>query len=121
MELYKQRDSAEREVSINDGTAERQLDKFDSMKATQLKALCKEYGLKVAGNKADLQEHLRGHLLSVGQDQNDSEQDDFESMTVAELKGVCATRGLPTSGAGSYMTRCFFCTGASLCLRRRVN
>ena len=104
MELYNQKHSADREASISDGTAEREPDEFDSMKAVQLKALCKEYGLKVAGNKADLQERLRGHFLSVGgQDQNDSEQDDYESMTVAELKGVCATRGLPTSGTGKVL------------------
>lgn len=98
MELYRQRDADEKVELMTDENAERQPDEFDNMKAIQLKALCKEYGLKISGKKSELQERLRGHFLSVGQEQNVSEKDDFESMNATELKEVCATRGLPTSG-----------------------
>jgi len=97
-ELYKERDAAQKTESSNNNDGEKQPDEFDIMKAIQLKALCKEYGLKVSGKKTELQERLRGHFLSVDQEKNVANQDDFESMDDAELKDVCATRGLPTSG-----------------------
>jgi SAP domain len=42
------------------------IDQLDAMSATQLKALCKEQGLKVAGKKDELSERLRQHFLSGG-------------------------------------------------------
>ncbi len=96
MELYKKRDTAQESNNANEGG--RQIDEFDSMKATQLKALCKEYGLKVSGKKAELQERLRGHFLSTEQGRNSANQDDFEAMNEDELKEACIVRGLTASG-----------------------
>ena len=41
-------------------------DQLDIMTAVQLKALCKEQGLKVSGKKEDLKDRLRDHLMSGG-------------------------------------------------------
>ena len=43
------------------------------MTATQLKALCKEQGLKVSGKKDDLKERLREHFLTGGMNDNSQE------------------------------------------------
>jgi DNA polymerase-1 len=98
MELYRKRDAAQIEESRQNGEQVQQTDEFDSMKAAQLKALCKEYGLKVSGKKAELQERLRGHFLSMNQNNQMSDKDDFEAMDEVELKEVLATRGLATTG-----------------------
>ena len=97
MELYKRRDATRKEESNKENDGETEPDEFDNMKAVQLKALCKEYGLKVSGKKAELQERLRGHFLSANQDSS-VVNDDYDSMTSSELKEICATRGLSTSG-----------------------
>lgn len=95
MELYKQRDAEQKGELTNSNDGEKQPDEFDSMKSDQLKALCKEYGLKVSGKKIELQERLRGHFLAAGQD---IQQDDYDSLPDAELKDICATRGLADNG-----------------------
>ena len=61
------------------------------MTAVQLKALCKEHGLKVSGKKAELQERLRGHFLMAA-------QDDYDSMSDDDLRDACKTRGLKETG-----------------------
>lgn len=96
MELYRQRDSSLQEEAANSDDGEKQPDEFDSMKAVQLKALCKEYGLKVSGKKSELQERLRGHFLNADSDVG---EDDYDSMDESELKDVCVTRGLPATGS----------------------
>ena len=45
-------------------------DQIDAMTAVQLKALCKEQGLKVSGKKDELKERLREHFLSGGLNDN---------------------------------------------------
>ena len=69
-----------------------QEDELDHMTAVQLKALCKEHGLKVSGKKADLQARLRGHFL-LG-----AASDDYDSMSDEDLCDVCKTRGLKETG-----------------------
>lgn len=93
MKLYKERNSSKQADNAEKDPDEREQDEFDTMKVSQLKALCKEYGLKVSGKKAELQDRLRGHFLSSG-GKIANPEDDFESMTDEELREVCATRGL---------------------------
>ena len=76
-------------------SADNDTDEFDHMKAAQLKSLCKEYGLKVSGKKAELQERLRGHFLAAGMKEQQidsrgngddvipSSEEDFDSMEIA--------------------------------------
>lgn len=73
------------------------------MTAVQLKALCKEYGLKVSGKKADLKERLREHLLKPPI--VDSPKDEFDEMSDEELQQCLAARGisLDTIGDRSQM------------------
>ena len=79
--------------------AEPEKDDLDHMTAVQLKALCKEHGLKVSGKKADLQERLRGHFLLSAQDDSPSKVgDDFEEMSDDDLRDACKTRGLQETG-----------------------
>ncbi len=73
-----------------------QSDHFDQMNAVQLKALCKEQGLKVSGKKAELKDRLRVHFLSKHSVQ---EEDEFDAMTDADLLQSLIARGLSTSGA----------------------
>jgi hypothetical protein len=66
------------------------------MTGVQLKALCKEQGLKVAGKKAELQDRLREHFLSNSQ--AEAEKDEFDSMSDEELRLSLAARDLATTG-----------------------
>lgn len=66
------------------------------MTAVQLKALCKEQGLKVSGKKAELQDRLREHFLASTQ--KGVEKDEFDSMSDDDLKASLAARGLDSSG-----------------------
>lgn len=66
------------------------------MTAVQLKALCKEYGLKVSGKKADLQDRLREHLLKPPE--IESTMDEFDEMSDEELRQSLAVRGMDDSG-----------------------
>jgi hypothetical protein len=66
------------------------------MTAVQLKALCKDQGLKVAGKKADLQQRLREHLLSSPEPE--VEEDEFDEMSDDDLRISLGTRELETSG-----------------------
>ena len=73
-------------------------DDLDNMTAVQLKALCKEHGLKVSGRKAELQDRLRQHFLSTGQ-LDVQEEDDFDKMSDEDLRNSLAVRDLDTSGS----------------------
>jgi len=71
---------------------------LDHMTAVQLKALCKERGLKVSGKKAHLKERIREHFLSdVGS--NKKEDDGLDSMSDDDLRDFCVARGLGRKGA----------------------
>ncbi len=107
MELLKQRNEEHKDRIQNgngpDGVQSIIPDEFDNMKAAQLKILCKENGLKVSGKKAELQERLRGHYLSLNSNASSTGEslipkDDFDTMTDDDLKDVCATRNLDQSG-----------------------
>jgi hypothetical protein len=79
-------------------------DDFDHMTAVQLKALCKELGLKVSGKKSELQDRLRGHFLVQTQQQGAEFQglhgssDDLDSMSDDDLRDSLIARGLNSSG-----------------------
>ncbi|GAX09828.1 DNA polymerase I [Fistulifera solaris] len=70
------------------------LDYLEQMKATQLKALCKERGLKLSGKKAELIERLKAFFI------HDSQRvdrlvnaDEFDEMTDKDLQDVLIARG----------------------------
>lgn len=71
-------------------------DQLDQMTGVQLKALCKEQGLKVSGKKAELQDRLREHFLSSSKEE--VEQDEFDGMSEEELRLSLAARNLETNG-----------------------
>lgn len=80
-------------------TAADELEFLDSMKGTQLKALCKERGLKMTGTKATLIERLREHFTNTAPVQDSQPQkDDLDSMTLADLRDAVVARGLPGRG-----------------------
>jgi hypothetical protein len=66
------------------------------MTAVQLKALCKEQGLKISGKKADLQDRLREHFLTISN--REAITDEFDAMSDVDLKAALTARGLPTTG-----------------------
>lgn len=72
------------------------------MTAVQLKALCKEHGLKISGKKAELQDRLREHFLTVPLSV-DAEDDEFDSMSDEELRLSLTSRNLDTSGDRSEL------------------
>lgn len=76
-------------------------DDFDHMTGVQLKALCKELGLKQSGTKSEIQERLRGHFLvqTKGQDELSRDtHDDFEAMSDDDLRCSLIARGLNSVG-----------------------
>eukprot|EP00548_Thalassiothrix_antarctica_P001314 CAMPEP_0194144630 /NCGR_PEP_ID=MMETSP0152-20130528/13659_1 /TAXON_ID=1049557 /ORGANISM="Thalassiothrix antarctica, Strain L6-D1" /LENGTH=1070 /DNA_ID=CAMNT_0038844571 /DNA_START=92 /DNA_END=3301 /DNA_ORIENTATION=+ len=75
-------------------------DLFEHMKATQLKALCKQRGIKVSGKKSELIERLRGHFLTVEESDEgkETDPDDFDSMPDEDLRHALLARGLQNSG-----------------------
>jgi hypothetical protein len=66
------------------------------MTAAQLKALCKEYGLKVSGNKTDLKQRLRERLLKSPV--TETSTDEFDEMSDEELRQSLAVRGIHYGG-----------------------
>ncbi|GKY94266.1 hypothetical protein MPSEU_000392400 [Mayamaea pseudoterrestris] len=70
-------------------------DHLEDMKAVQLKALCKEYGLKVSGKKADLQDRIRQHLLSLTEPQP---ADGIEDLSETDLRDALIARGISCEG-----------------------
>ncbi|KAL7537981.1 hypothetical protein ACHAXR_008194 [Thalassiosira sp. AJA248-18] len=110
MEAYRERDALMKKekdagLGIEDKSNEPQEDEFDQMKAAELKLLCKEYGLKVSGKKAELQQRLRGHFQMMGNPESSSSVDDYESMTVQDLRDACAARSLPSTGKKAALVK----------------
>jgi hypothetical protein len=70
------------------------------MKLTQLKILCKERGLKVAGKKEVLKERLKEHFIALAQPvpQAESQTDDLDSMPDDDLRDSLAARFQSTVG-----------------------
>lgn len=68
------------------------------MTAVQLKALCKDYGLKVSGKKADLKERLRDHLLKPPV--VEAPKDEFDEMSDEELIQSLAVREISVDNVG---------------------
>jgi hypothetical protein len=68
------------------------------MKGPQLKELCKQFGLKVSGKKADLQARLREHLLAQANDAGEVFDPELESMTFDDLTNALVSRGLDPVG-----------------------
>jgi hypothetical protein len=66
------------------------------MTAVQLKVLCKDQGLKLSGKKADLQQRLREHFLSIPEPE--VEKDEFDEMSDSDLRISLGTREIDTSG-----------------------
>jgi hypothetical protein len=66
------------------------------MTAVQLKALCKDQGLKLSGKKADLQERLREFFMSSPEPE--VEEDEFDEMSDDDLRISLGTRELDRSG-----------------------
>ncbi|KAK1741202.1 DNA polymerase nu [Skeletonema marinoi] len=101
MEAYRERDAQLKALPRDDGEVdEPEMDEFDQMKAGELKVLCKEYGLKVSGKKAELQQRLRGHfqLMASSDSTSDSVIDDYKSMSVQDLRDACKARSIETKG-----------------------
>ena len=118
MEAYRERTARMKEeqeinekLGIVDGSegqaAEPEEDDFDQMKAAELKLICKEYGLKVSGKKAELQQRLRGHFQMMGDPDSKSfaNIDDYSAMTVKDLRDACNARGLPASGKKAALVK----------------
>lgn len=80
-------------VLIGSNTEDDQLEKLT---AVQLKALCKENGLKVSGKKALLVDRLREHLLAPPK--VEVEDDDFDQMSDEELRQSLIARSLDDKG-----------------------
>lgn len=81
-----------------------QIDYLDQMKVAQLKALCKECGLKVSGKKSALQDRLREHFLAPPEEEEPSTndiggEDDIESMSDDDLRDALIGRGLSSAGS----------------------
>jgi SAP domain/LETM1-like protein len=74
-----------------------EMDSLATMKASQLKELCKEFGLKVSGKKDDLISRIKEHLIQ--QKTNDAKADnDLDSMTEEDLRDAIVGRGLQVVG-----------------------
>ncbi|KAL7482018.1 hypothetical protein ACHAW6_007701, partial [Cyclotella cf. meneghiniana] len=111
MEAYRERDARLKEEKANggsnvfhvDGNAgiqnfdEPVSDEFDQMKSSDLKVLCKEYGLKVSGKKSELQQRLRGHFQLMNTP-NQAPIDDYDSMSLEDLQNACEARALSPNG-----------------------
>ena len=118
MEAYRERDALMKEDKANNaaytatdgGEAEMmEDDEFDLMKAAELKVLCKEYGLKVSGKKAELQQRLRGHFQMMNNPESSNVMsanvDNYESMSVKDLRDACNARGVPSKGTKATLIK----------------
>lgn len=76
-------------------------DDLDDMKIPQLKALCKEQGLKVSGRKDELKDRLREHFLRVPEPT--SEFAELEAMSEEDLRSALRARELKTKGTRDEM------------------
>lgn len=96
-QLMKRDETTKEDIKNSGCAANLESDQLDQMKAAQLKALCKEYGLKVSGKKADLQDRLREYLLSNSK-QAEEPNDDFDQMSLEELRQSLVGRNLDDTG-----------------------
>lgn len=69
---------------------------LDTLKATELKMLCKKYGLKVSGKKAEILERLREYYLKNFE--KETTMDEFDSMSDDDLLDSVKARSLKTTG-----------------------
>jgi len=99
MEAYRKR--SEKKNEQNTSKDEIESNQLDVMTAVQLKALCKEYGLKVSGKKAVIKERVIEYLLS--NPMNDIIGDEFDQMTDDDLRQSCTARTLDGSGDRSEL------------------
>ncbi|KAL3791438.1 hypothetical protein HJC23_011494 [Cyclotella cryptica] len=105
MEAYRERDARLKEEKANGGSiGVHGPDEFDQMKASDLKVLCKEYGLKVSGKKSELQQRLRGHFQLLNTP-NHAFIDDYDSMSLEDLQNACEARSLSSSGKKSALIK----------------
>mmetsp|Transcript_15877 Transcript_15877/g.43921 ORF Transcript_15877/g.43921 Transcript_15877/m.43921 type:complete len:1174 (+) Transcript_15877:74-3595(+) len=95
LEAYTKLEEEKRKQMEDEGTAV-ETDHLDQMTAVQLKALCRECGLKVSGKKADLQQRLREHLLL--NPINEVEDDEFDQMSDDDLRQSLIARNLDDKG-----------------------
>lgn len=92
LEAYKQREmTGERDP-------EPETDELDHMTAVQLKALCKEQGLKVAGKKDELKERIRDHFLTSAENAKAAVDDGLGDMTDDDLRDALVARGMNRKG-----------------------
>lgn len=89
---------SKRDEKIAETAPEETKDHLEDMKAAQLKALCKEYGLKLSGKKTELQDRIRQHLLELANPLPSSNPDGIETMSDDDLRHALISRGLPTVG-----------------------
>lgn len=70
------------------------------MKAVQLKTLCKERGLKVAGKKAVLQQRLKDHFIASAQPAppEQAQLADLDGMLDEDLRDALTARGQNNAG-----------------------
>jgi hypothetical protein len=78
------------------GTVEGLMEDVDKMKSAELKIRCKEFGLKTSGKKAELQERLKNHYMTLAS--KPVIQDDYETMDVEDLKDTLIGRGINADG-----------------------
>jgi hypothetical protein len=92
-------DSNDNNKSANEDSS----DYLDLMKQAQLKALCKDYGLKVSGKKDDLKARLREYLLSTPNEEQQKEEkvqsDHLDQLSDDELRDAIRVRGLSDGGS----------------------
>jgi len=74
---------------------EDQTDELDHMTAVQLKAICKEQGLKLSGKKEDLKERIREHFLSRAEKEK---VDEYDEMSEDDLRDALVPRGINSKG-----------------------
>lgn len=83
------------------------LESLANANSVQLKAMCKERGLKVAGKKSELLERLREDLIKSASSSTASvanpETESMSSMTVADLRDALVARNLSKSGKKSEL------------------
>jgi SAP domain len=85
-------------------TSTDELEVLNTAKLPQLKAMCKERGLKVSGKKAELIERLREDFANSPVETADEKEikvtnaDGFSKMTVKDLRDACVARNLLNTG-----------------------
>jgi len=108
LRAYEEREQRKRTSSgIMHTHGEDTASELDLMSAVQLKELCKTYGLKSSGKKAELQERLREYYLSSSTSATTTsvanmnilpQPDDFDSMSDKDLRDTCIVRNIDPHG-----------------------